>query len=192
MESELIDTAGQLSYCTERFAVNPHPLSNRIRRCVWSLCYTLLYRPSPNVAHRFRVLLLRAFGADIHDTAHPYPKCKIWAPWNLAMGAHSCLANQVDCYNVARIELEEYAIVSQYSYLCSASHDFNDVAFPLFSKPIRIKRQAWVAARAYVGPGVTIGAGAVVGANSCAYKNVEPWTVVGGNPARVISRRNLA
>src|SRR6185312_11674139 len=76
----------------------------------------------------------RLFGANVHPTAHPYPKCRIWAPWNLTMAAHSCLANNVDCYNVAPVMLEEYAIVSQYSYLCSASHDFNDAAFPPFTR----------------------------------------------------------
>jgi putative colanic acid biosynthesis acetyltransferase WcaF len=175
----------------ETFAANPHPLSNRILRMMWSVCHSVLYRPTPNVAHKFRIMILRLFGASVHSTAHPYPKCRIWAPWNLKMAAHSCLANNVDCYNVAPVVLEEYAIVSQYSYLCSASHDFNDAAFPLFSKPITIQRQAWVAARAYVGPGVIVGEGAVVGANSCVYKNVDPWTIVGGNPARAIGRRSL-
>lgn len=158
---------------------------------MWSVCHAVLYRPTPNVAYKFRIMILRLFGANIHSTAHPYPKCRIWAPWNLTMAAHSCLANNVDCYNVAPVMLEEYAIVSQYSYLCSASHDFRDAAFPLFSNPITIKRQAWVAARAYVGPGVVVGEGAVVGANSCVYKKVDPWTIVGGNPARVIGRRSL-
>lgn len=173
------------------FTANPHSLRNRVFRVLWSISYSLLYRPSPNVAHRYRVALLNLFGAKVHRTAHPYPKCKIWAPWRLTMGAHSCLANYVDCYNVAQIELEDYAIVSQYTYLCSASHDFNDRAFPLISSPIRIDRQAWVAARAYVGPGVRVGEGAVVGANACVYRNVEPWTVVGGNPAKAIARRTL-
>jgi putative colanic acid biosynthesis acetyltransferase WcaF len=189
---QLLTGSAEAPCYAETFAANPHPLSNRIVRVLWSICYTLLYRPTPNLAHKFRVLLLRMFGADIHPTAHPYPKCRIWAPWNLKMAAHSCLANNVDCYNVARVELGEYAIVSQYSYLCSASHDFNDRGFPLFSKPITIERQAWVAARAYIGPGVTIGEGAVAGANSCVYKDVEPFAVVGGNPARIISRRNLS
>jgi putative colanic acid biosynthesis acetyltransferase WcaF len=160
-------------------------------RAFWSISYRLLYRPSPNIAHRYRVGLLNLFGAKVHRTAHPYPKCKIWAPWRLTMGAHSCLANHVDCYNVALIELGDHSIVSQYAYLCSASHDFNDRAFPLVSSPIHIERQAWVAARAYIGPGVRIGTGAVVGANACVYRNVEPWTVVGGNPARAIGRRTL-
>lgn len=168
---------------------NPHPIRNRITRVLWNVCCFALYRPSPRTAHKFRVLLLRLFGADVDWTAHPYPKCKIWLPSNLKMGAHSCLADHVDCYNVAPIILEPLSTVSQYAYLCSASHDINDPNFALFSESINIGFRAWVAARSYVGPGVSISEGAVVGANACVYKNVPPWTVVGGNPARPIAKR---
>ena len=56
-------------------------------------------------------------------------------------------------------------------------------------KPIVIEAQAWVAADAFVGMGVTIGEGAVVGARAAVFKDVEPWTVVGGNPAKFIKNR---
>ena len=54
-----------------------------------------------------------------------------------------------------------------------------------------IEDQVWVSAKAFVGMGVTIGQGAVVGATASVYKDVEPWTVVGGNPARFIKKREL-
>lgn len=176
---------------TGRITSNPHPVVNRATRAVWNLCCFALYRPSPRIAHKFRVLLLRLFGADVHWTAHPYPKCKIWLPSNLKMGAHSCLANDVDCYNVAPITLEPLSIVSQYSYLCSASHDIHDPDLALFSKPIHIGFRAWVGARSYIGPGVIVSEGAVVGANASVYKDVPAWTVVGGNPARAIGTREI-
>jgi putative colanic acid biosynthesis acetyltransferase WcaF len=179
----------RFAFDASRIVANPHSWRLRLLRALWTICYSLLYRPTPNVAHRFRVLLLTIFGANVHPTAHPYPKCRIWAPWRLKMAAHSCLANYVDCYNVAPIQLDELAIVSQYSYLCSATHDFNHPEFPLISQPIRIERHAWIAARAYIGPGVTVQEGAVVGANACVYKDVAPWTVVGGNPAQIIGHR---
>jgi putative colanic acid biosynthesis acetyltransferase WcaF len=62
---------------------------------------------------------------------------------------------------------------------------------PVISSPIRIGRRAWVAADAFVGPGVTIGEGAVVGARSSVFRNIDPWTVVGGNPARIIKKYEL-
>jgi putative colanic acid biosynthesis acetyltransferase WcaF len=136
-------------------------------------------------------MLLRAFGADVDWKARPYPRARVWLPKNLTMRAHSCLGEDSDCYNVARVTLEPYSTVSQYAYLCSASHDYNDPIWPLFSKPIHIGPRAWVAARAYVGPGVSISEGAVVGANACVYKDVPAWTVVGGNPARPIGKREI-
>jgi putative colanic acid biosynthesis acetyltransferase WcaF len=56
-------------------------------------------------------------------------------------------------------------------------------------KPIVVADKAWVAADAFIGMGVTIGEGAVVGARAAVFKDVEPWTVVGGNPAQFIKKR---
>jgi putative colanic acid biosynthesis acetyltransferase WcaF len=107
------------------------------------------------------------------------------------MGDHSCLGPHVDCYNVARIEIGEYATVSQYAYLCGATHDYMKLAMPLEPKPIHIRARAWVAAGAFVGPGITVEEGAVVGARACVFRDVPAWTVVGGNPARFIKQRTI-
>jgi len=107
------------------------------------------------------------------------------------MGPHSCLANDVDCYCVAPIELGAFALVSQYSYLCAATHDYQNPEFPLIPKPIVIRDRAWIAAGAFIGPGVEIGEGAVCGARSVVIRDVEPWTVCAGNPAKPIKRRRM-
>ena len=168
---------------------NPHPLANRIMRILWRAVWWLAYRPSPIISHAWRSFLLRLFGAKIGTGAHPYPSVKIWAPWNLEMGAHSGLGPDVDCYCVDRVVIGAWATVSQYSYLCTATHEYRDPTMPLVTAPIVIGERAWVAADAYIGPGVTIGEGAVVGARSSVYRDVEAWTVVGGNPAKLIGRR---
>ncbi len=163
--------------------------TDKLRRAVWNLVWLLLYRPSPIPLHGWRRLLLRLFGARIAAGAHPYPRVKIWAPWNLRMDEHSCLANDVDCYCVAPVSLGAHATVSQYSYLCTASHDYRDPAMPLVVAPIVVEAEAWVAADVFVGPGVRIGAGAVVGARSTVIADVPPWTVVAGSPARELGSR---
>lgn len=101
------------------------------------------------------------------------------------------IGDDVDVYCVATIHLEAWAGVSQYSYLCAATHEFEDVAFPLVPKPIRIGRRAWIAADVFVGPGVTIGAGTVVGARSSVFKDLEPWVVATGSPAKRVRDRSL-
>jgi putative colanic acid biosynthesis acetyltransferase WcaF len=164
---------------------------NRALRAVWQCTYFVLFLPTPKMLHGWRAMLLRLFGARVGRGAHPYPSCKIWAPWNLVMADHSCLGPDVDCYNVDRIELGEYSTVSQYAYLCGATHDYTKLAMPLVPKPIRIGARAWVAAGAFVGPGVTVEEGAVVGARACVVRDVPAWTVVAGNPARMIKRREM-
>jgi putative colanic acid biosynthesis acetyltransferase WcaF len=164
-------------------------LDNKLGRIAWSFAYHILFRPSPTFLHGWRAFLLRRFGARIGHGAHAYPRARIWAPWNLVMGRRSCLANDVDCYSVAQVTLGDDAVVSQYTYLCSASHDFQDAEFPLVSAPIIIENRAWVAAGAFIGPGVTIGEGAVVGARSTVLRDATPWTVYAGNPARPIKAR---
>ena len=162
-------------------------------RGLWGLTWALLFRPSPRWPGfwAWRRLLLRLFGARVGQGAMVYPSARIWAPWNLTLGKRCRIGPDCDVYSVDSIVLEEGAWVSQYSYLCSASHDPRLPGRPLISGPILIGKEAWVAADVFIGPGVNIGAHAVVGARASIFKAVEAWTIVAGNPARVIgnSRR---
>ena len=169
---------------------SPHSLGNKAGRVLWGLAWAVLYRPSPKIFHGWRRWLLRLFRARIGRGVHTHPSARIWAPWNLEMD-HSCLAHNVDCYCVGSVRIGAHATVSQYSYLCTASHDFEHPHLPLVTAPITIGNGAWVTADVFVGPGVTIGDGAVVGARSSVFKDVAPWTVVAGNPARFVKKREM-
>lgn len=167
----------------------PPSIANKIGRGIWEAVWLLLYRPSPRPLHGWRRFLLRCFGAKIASDAKPYPSASIWAPWNLEMGESSTLGDHVDCYSVATVRIGAFASVSQRAYLCTASRDIDDPARTLLTAPILIGDYAWVAAEAYVGPGVTVRDGGVVAVRGVAIRDVPPWTVVGGNPASVIRQR---
>jgi putative colanic acid biosynthesis acetyltransferase WcaF len=156
--------------------------TNKVSRLVWQAFYLLAFRPTPIFLHSWRTFLLRMFGANLGSGVHVYPSAKIWAPWNLVMGAGSCLASNVDCYNVATVTLGEGATVSQYSYLCTASRDYQDPSLPLLTAPITLGAKAWVAADVYIGPGVTVGQGSIVAARTSLFNDV---------PARVIVRQKV-
>lgn len=169
---------------------NALSLKHQIIRMLWSILWGIFARPLPrSVGSGWKRLLLRMFGAKIDKTAIVYSSAKVYYPANLIMEQYACLASNVDCYNVAPIHIGANSTVSQGAYLCTASHDITDPMNPLITAPIEIKDQAWVAADAFVGMGVTIGQGAVVGARAAVFKDVEPWTVVGGNPAKFIKKR---
>lgn len=173
------------------YVKSEHSLGNKLARLAWHVVYALLYRPSPRPLHAWRCLLLRLFGAKVGRGAHPYPSAKIWAPWNLEIGSDSSLGDYVDCYCVGRIRIGAGVTVSQYTFLCAATHDYENAQMPLVTAPITVGDGAWLCAGSFVAPGVTVGEGAVVGARAVVTRDVGPWDVVAGNPAKFVKKRVL-
>lgn len=167
-------------------------LSNKVARLIWNTVYWVLFRPfNLNLFTGWRIFILKVFGAELGKNSNVYASAKIWAPWNLKLGEFSVIGPKVDCYNQGEIIIGDHTIVSQKSYLCASSHDYTVSNFPLILKPITISSQVWIAADAFVGPGVYVGKGALVGARASVFNDVAPWTVVGGNPARFIKKREI-
>jgi putative colanic acid biosynthesis acetyltransferase WcaF len=164
-------------------------LQDRLRRLNWNLCWAILYRTSPRPLHSWRAFLLRLFGAKMGPDCHFYPRSKVWAPWNLICAEQVTAGDGVEIYNPAPVTLGSHAILSQEAYLCGATHDYDDPAFPLIAYATNIGAYAWVCARASVAPGVNIGEGAVLGLGSVATRNLDPWTVYAGVPAVKVKER---
>ena len=80
--------------------------------------------------------------------------------------------------------------ISPECYIITLTHDVNDPCFIAVAKPVAIHSRVWIGARAIVLPGVTLGEGCVVGAGAVVTKDVQPYSVVAGNPAREIGKRS--
>lgn len=175
-----------------RIYIDRLSLQNKIVRAIWYLTRLVVFRPTPSAGfHWWRAFLLRIFGAKIGKGCKIAPSCEVWAPWNLDIDDFVCLGVGVDCYNVDKIRIGSYSTVSQRAFLCTASHDVSTLARPLTTAPIKIGEHAWICAEAFVGPGVSIESGAVVGARAVINKDVDPWMIVAGNPARHLKRREI-
>ncbi|MEM7577875.1 MAG: putative colanic acid biosynthesis acetyltransferase, partial [Planctomycetota bacterium] len=158
---------------------------------LWSVVEATLFRMTWPTWYRYRAWWLRRFGADIHPTTRIRRTCRFVCPWNLSMGANTATGDDVWFYCLGSVTIGRRVTVSQFVKLCAGSHDHRDpVGLPLLRPPIRIDDDAWVAADAFVGPGVTIGEGAVLGARGATFKNLEPWTLYGGNPAKALGPRD--
>lgn len=166
-----------------------YSVGNRIRRQLWNTCWALLYRTSPRTAHGWRAFLLRSFGAKLGANCHFYPQSRIWAPWNLECEDTVIVGDRVVLYNPKLLYLASHVIISEEAYLCGATHDYNNPAFPVVSYPMRIERYAWIAARACVSPRVNVGEGAILALASVATRDLEPWSIYAGVPARRVKER---
>lgn len=166
-----------------------YPLSHRLYRMAWGLTWALLASWTPPPLRGWRRLLLRLFGARVASTAGIYGSAKIWYPRNFEIGEHSFVGPGATVYCMAPIRIGDYALVSQGAHLCGGTHDFRDPNFQLIARPVTIGDRAWIAAEAFVGPGVTVGEGAVLGARAVAMRHLDPWTVYSGNPAVALKPR---
>ena len=172
--------------------VDVMPKGMKRRRLVWMLAWAMLAKWMPFfIGRKWRVWLLTAFGMKLQGRMSVYPRAKIYAPWNLEIGSRVAIDDEVNLYCVDKIKIGTKVTISREAFICTAGHDITTAAMPLVTKPITICDGVWIGARATVMPGVTIGEGAIVAANAVVTKDVAPWTVVGGNPAKMIKMREL-
>lgn len=80
--------------------------------------------------------------------------------------------------------------IAQETNIWTLSHDINNPQHAVFGRPVIIEEHCWIGARSSILPGVTVGKGAVVGTCSVVTRDVEPETVVAGNPAHRIGLRS--
>lgn len=163
--------------------------SNILFRAVWNATWLLLAAWTPPQLYGWRRFLLRLFGATIGRGVRVYGSARIWYPPHLTMGEGAILGPGSWCYCMAPITFAPHANAAQRVSLVAGTHDVDDPHFQLRAHPITLGEHSWLAANSFVGPGVTIGEGAVLGACGVAFKNLEPWTIYAGNPAREIRKR---
>lgn len=171
---------------------NRHGGGSKLRRLLWEVAWSLLFRPTPRwCLNGWRCFLLRAFGAKIGNGVRIQGSAKVWQPWKLTIGNNSWIDGGVSLYSVDEIKIGSNAVISDGAFICTATHDISSEIFELQTKPVTIGDSVWVCAKATVLPGVTVGEGSVAAAGSVVAKDVEPWSVVGGNPAKFIKKREL-
>lgn len=164
-------------------------IKNRLYRVCWNACWLLLARWTPPPFHAWRRLILRLFGGNVGRGSRIYGSAQIWYPPNLKIGENVILGPRVICYNQGFISIGDGSVISQGAHLCASSHDISDPNFQLITRPIAIGSRVWIAADAFVGPGVTVETGAVLGACAALFCNAEEWAVYRGNPAVLIKKR---
>jgi len=167
----------------------PQTFHERVLVFWWSVVRLLLFRPSPAMFDRWRVLLLRLFGAKVAGTVTIDRTARIEFPWNLSLGNSVAIAHQVIINCMGEISIGDGTRISQYSHIISGTHDYGSTDMRIVRRPIRIGKDVWIAADAFVGPGVTIGDRCLLAARSSAFRDLPPDHVCIGEPARPVHLR---
>ena len=136
-----------------------------------------------------RTWLARRLGMTIAPTAKVYRWREVRNPKKITIGAGSIVGLWATLDGREGITIGKNVNISSESALWTLQHDHNSPTFATKGGPITIGDRAWISFRATILPGVTIGEGAVVAAGAVVTKDVPPFTIVGGIPAKVIAPR---
>lgn len=166
-------------------------LANRLARVVWMATWLVLCRFTPPPLHAWRRLVLRLFGAKVARGARVHASVSVWLPANLELGESALIGPGVRLYNQGRIAIGARTVISQRAHICASTHDLHDPLFQLVLRPVTIGDRCWVAAEAFVGPGVTMHDGSVLGARGALFADAKADGVYSGNPAVWIKGRQL-
>ncbi len=172
------------------FRRNEH-LYDLIYRFCWGIVQGTIFRFSPRIFWLWRRTILRLFGAEIGAGVKLDPTCRVYDPRKVTIGDNCWIGPANELYSLSEIKIGNNVALAQHVLLYTVSHDIYDINFETISTPIIIEDCVWLAADTFVGMGVTIGEGAVLGARSSAFKDIPPWTVCVGCPAKPIKKRLL-
>lgn len=170
---------------------SPYSTSEKIQRLLWAVVQATLYRYSFRTWYRFRVALLRRFGADVHASCRFHRTVRFECPWNLSAAHNVSVGDGAILYCLGKVTLGSYVTISQHAHVCAGTHDSRTRAMTLIRKPITIGNDVWLAADTFVGPGVTLGDRCVLGARGVALADLPADVIALGNPARAVRARDL-
>lgn len=132
---------------------------------------------------------LKFLGMKIGDNVRIYEGFHIRAPEKISLGNRVSVGPRVLLDGRRGLTVGNSVVFGYGAIVWTLNHDYNDINFCLKGAPVKIEDFAWICNNSIILPGVTIGEGAVVAANAVVTKNVPPYTVVGGVPAREICKR---
>ena len=161
--------------------------ASRLKESLWVLCKCVFFvNPFPWPSF-LRNSLLRLFGAKLGRGVVIRSGTNITFPWRFTAGDHVWIGDEVLLLSLAQITLGSHVCISQRAFLCTGSHDRRSETFDLQTRPITVEDQVWIAAQAFIGPGVTLGANSVICAGTVLLTSIPNQSLARGNPAAVTS-----
>jgi acetyltransferase-like isoleucine patch superfamily enzyme len=141
-------------------------------------------------SHKVRIGTMKLLGMKIPWSVGLYTGCEIRNPKGIQIGKGTVIGNRCLLDGRRGIVIGEKVNISPEVFVWTLHHDYNDPGFVQIGDSVKIDNYAWICSRAIILPGVHIGEGAVVASGAVVTKDVEPYTVVGGIPAKKIAERN--
>lgn len=171
----------------------PEPVINAVRhrREVWAdlrlrLLSDLGYLPS----HSVRKFFYRRSGMVLPSSSSIHWRAEFYAPEHIVVGTHCTIGDSCFLDGRSGVTIGDNVNLGSHVTIYTREHDVDSADFAETGGAVVVGAHAWLASHCIILPGITIGEGAVVAAGAVVTKDVEPFMIVGGNPAVPIKRRS--
>lgn len=156
--------------------------ASKLTEVLWWVVRSLLFAPWFPIPSVLKVTALRLFGAKVGRSVVIRSRVNITFPWRLSIADHVWIGDEVMILSLAPVTIASHVCISQRAFLCTGSHKFRSENFDLVTKPVVIGEGCWIAANAFIGPGVTLAPGTLCSAGAVVLRNSGPGEVESGNP----------
>lgn len=158
---------------------------------LWYFVSSLFIRPSFIPFMRFKLFLLRLFGARIGKGTLLKPCVIIKSPWYLTVGNDCWIGEKVWIDNIDKVCIGDNVCISQGALLLTGNHNYRSLKFDYKNASIILEDGVWIGAKAVVCPGVKAYSHSILTVGSVATKNLEAYGIYQGNPAVKIRDREI-
>lgn len=151
----------------------------------WWLVQIVPFLPSIRMRNR----ILAFMGVKMSRNVRFYPGFEIRSPKRIEIADGVTIGPKVLLDGRKGLSIGKGTVIAYESIIWTLNHDYNDEFFCTKGAPVKIGKHCWICSRSIILPGITIGDGAVVASGAVVTKDVPPFAIVGGVPARIIGHR---
>lgn len=163
--------------------------ASKPKEILWYFIKIIFFLSAIPYPSKFKVFILRFFGAKIGVGLVIKPRVNIHFPWKLEIGNHVWIGEEAFLLNFEKITIGNNVCISQRAFLCGGNHDFKVPSMPYRNGIITIEDGCWIGATSFIGPNVIIGSDTVISANSVVTKSLSDNGIYSGNPIQFIKNR---
>ena len=138
---------------------------------------------------RLRYYILKFFGMNLAPNVRFYQGFHIRNPKGITINDGVSIGPRVVLDGRKGLIIGKNVVIAYEAIIWTLNHDYNDIYFAGKGSSVTIGDYAWICCRSIILPGITIGEGAVVASGAIVTKDVPPYTIVGGTPAKIIGYR---
>lgn len=166
-------------------------VQRRLRTVFWECIVFILHITGHIPSHFIRRFVYRLGGIHIGKGSTLHMGARFYEPLGVTIGDDTIGGEGIVLDGRGKLNIGNHVDIASEVMMYTSQHDVNDPRFIATTAPVTIGNYVFIGPRAIILPGITIGEGAIIGAGAVVTKDIPPYAIVGGVPAKIIGERVL-